>query len=329
MRIEFCMGCGAPLEARWTRIVLVCRHCGSQNAPGAKGVPVPSSVPDDGRVRLAIDGRTYLLLGKLASGDSTEVYLGRWVQRLGERVVVKVLRDASDRDLLMREFAFLRRLQESPVPGTSFFANLIPEPIACGLSRLGDRELFLLVTRWRSGFLHTVDDVLRHHTDGVDPHVAVWTFKRILEILHWSHRSGVFHGAVLPPHILIHPRNHGAKLIGWSTAVASTPARQRVPAVSRAWSSWYRNGGEASAVNDVAMAARSVLSMAGASTFRSGGTLPAPVADLLIEAADGRQGDALALRTALGEVTKSVYGPPRWHPLWMPGWPPLPGNGQS
>ncbi|MCO6459199.1 MAG: hypothetical protein J5I93_28150 [Pirellulaceae bacterium] len=66
MRIEFCEGCGAPLEARWSRIVLVCPYCGSQNAPGGAGDPVPSSVPDDGRWRLAVAGRTYLVLGQLA-----------------------------------------------------------------------------------------------------------------------------------------------------------------------------------------------------------------------------------------------------------------------
>jgi serine/threonine protein kinase len=325
LRIEFCAGCGAPLEARWNRIVIVCRHCGSQNAPGQKGDPVPSSTPDDGRLRLAIDGRTYLILGKLATGDSTDVFLGRWVQRLGEQVVIKVLRSASDRDLLVREHAFLRRLHESPLPGTSHFAGLIPEPVACGPARVGASERFLMVLRWRSGFLHTVEDVMRYYTQGVDPHVAAWVFKRVLEILHWSHQSGVLHGAVLPPHILIHPRDHGAMLIGWSSAVgATTVGTQRIPAVSRAWKSWYPAGSSASPANDVAMAARSVLAMAGASTFDSGGTLPGPISSLMIQAAGGAFSDALALRTLLSERIVEVFGPPQWHPLWMPGWPALP-----
>ncbi len=58
MRVEFCASCGAPLEARWAEIVIECRYCGCQNAPGAKGEPVPSSHPDDGRPRFSAGGRT-------------------------------------------------------------------------------------------------------------------------------------------------------------------------------------------------------------------------------------------------------------------------------
>ena len=132
MRVELCYACGAPLEARWSRIVLVCRYCQAENAPGGKGTPVPSSIPDDGRIRFGLDGRTYLLTGQLGRGDSADVYFGRWVRRLGELVVVKILRCPSDRDLLDREQVMIQELRDSSAPGTDHFVNLIPEPIARG-----------------------------------------------------------------------------------------------------------------------------------------------------------------------------------------------------
>ncbi|MEZ4236927.1 MAG: hypothetical protein R3F59_12400 [Myxococcota bacterium] len=79
MRVLFCEGCGAPLDAPWAELVIVCAWCGAQNLPGRPGGPVPPSVPADGRPRLNLGGRTYVLEGRLAQGDSTTVYRGRWV----------------------------------------------------------------------------------------------------------------------------------------------------------------------------------------------------------------------------------------------------------
>ena len=321
MRIEFCYGCGAPLEARWSRIVIVCRHCGSQNAPGGKNDPVPSSIPDDGRLRLAVDGRTYLILGLLGEGDSSDVYLGRWVRRLGEQVVIKMLRDTNDRDLLYREWQFLQRLHDSPIAGTPHFAELIPEPIGIGPVRLNQEEQHVAIYRWRTGFQHTLDEVLQVHPNGIDPRIGVWIFKRILEVLHWSHQSGVLHGSVLPPHVLIHPRDHGAMLIGWSTAMAM--ANKETPslvAVSRNWKDWYPSTTSGSCAADIAMAARCTLRVVGG-TFKSGGKMPGRLGDLLIAAARGEYDDAWSVRQAVTELSLDVFGPPTYCPLPMPGWP--------
>jgi hypothetical protein len=322
LRIEFCQGCGAPLEARWSKIVIVCPYCNSQNAPGGIGEPVPSSIPDDGQLRLAVGGRTYLIHGLLATGDSSYVYFGRWVKRLGEPVVVKILRCSSDDDLFRREHTFLRRLHESPARGTHHFAQRIPEPIAIGPARLRDAERWVLVYRWKSGFLHTLEEVMRVHPQGVDAKVAVWALKRLLEVLHWSHLSGVLHGAVLPPHVLIHPRDHGVMLIGWSTAVSWSRSRApTVPAISRAWNEWYPAGAEASPSADIAMAAQCVLRAAGASRSFTGSTLPRGLAELIVGAARREYDDAWDVGQRVSDRSLEVLGPPAYCPLAMPGWP--------
>jgi hypothetical protein len=282
-------------------------------------------MPDDGRLRLAIDGRTYLIYGLLGRGDSSDVYFGRWVRRLGELVAIKVLRCSSDRDLLEREHALLRRLHESPARGTEYFATLIPEPIACGLVHLKQGERLVSVHRWKPGFLHSLSEVMLSYPDGVGAGVAIWTLKRLLEILHWTHESGVVHGAVLPPHVLIHPRHHGAMLIGWSTAAGCTgSATVALPAISRQWRDWYSSDHRASRIQDVAMAARCALQIAGAGILSQGGSLPGPVAEVVQQAVNGQHADAWGLRDIVSARALDALGPPTYCPLYMPGWPELP-----
>jgi hypothetical protein len=320
-RIEFCEGCGAPLEARWSEIVIECRYCGAHSAPGAAGEPVPSSIPDDGRPRLAIGGRTYLLLGFLARGDSTNVHLARWVRRLGELVVLKILHSSEDADLMRREHAFLERLHASPVPGAGLMTERVPEPVALGPVKFGGHERLVAVHRWRSGFLHTLQEIKEEHPKGVDPRVAVWIFKRLLEVLHFCHRSGVVHGAVLPPHVLVHPRDHGAMLVGWSTAQSWSPGdRSERIATSRRWRSWYPEARTVAPEDDIAMTARCVLWVAGADSPRLGGRLPDGLTELATAAANGTHDNALDLVELIAQRSLEELGPPVYCPLEMPGW---------
>jgi hypothetical protein len=184
-----------------------------------------------------------------------------------------------------------------------------------------DTERLVLVSRWRSGFLHTLEEVMRVHGQGVEAKVAVWCFKRLLEVLHWSHSSGVLHGAILPPHVLIHPRDHGVMLIGWSTAVTTSHGgTARLPAISRAWKAWYPPGQGASRSADISMAARCVLSASGASARRTGGTLPGGLAELFVAAARQEHDDAWDLCERVSARSLECLGPPTYSPLAMPGW---------
>ncbi len=326
MRVEFCGSCGAPLEARWAEIVLVCRFCGCQNAPGKRGEPVPSSVPDDGRPRFSVGGRTYVVEGHLASGDSCEVYRGRWAQRLGELVVIKVLRALSDADLIRREESFLTRLHASSAQGASHFVTRLPQPIARGtLAGKDGLERGVLVLRWPAGFQHTLEDVAHEHPAGVDGRIAVWVLKRLLEILGFIHRSGVVHGAVTPAHVLVHPRDHGAQLVGFAAATAwSKTSQEPLPVVARAHRDHYPAEVVAdrwvSPTTDVAMAARCALAVAGAAGFADAGRLDGALGRLVVAAAGGAHDDAWALRDEVDHAASDAYGPPRYNPIAMPGW---------
>ena len=298
-----CDGCGAPLEARWTEITVTCRYCGAENTPGRLGDPVPPVVPDDGRLRIHVDGRTYVVEGRLAVGDSSDVFRARWANRLSELVVIKVLRVKDDELLLRNESRILHTLCSE-----GGYLGRLPRPVAAGPSNAG----FVTVQEWRSGFYLTLVDVQNAHPGGIDGRIVVWIWKRTLELLAWAHRHRIAHGAVVPPHVLIHPRAHGAMLVGWTGAA---PIGERTMGWPAAWEDVYPKGAlhdrRASPVTDIAMSARCVQGLA---------DVPRPMRRLLEEAADGRHADAWALCERVTAVSRDVFGPPAYVPLPMPGW---------
>lgn len=327
-RVVFCESCGAPLDAPWKEIAIVCQYCGAQSVPGKPGQHVPSSIPADGRPRLNIDGRTYLVEGRIARGDSCDVFRARWVRRLGELVVIKVLRAKADADLLRREKAFLDRLHASRAQGVEHFATLLPRPIALGpvvTERHGER--LCLVMQWHPGFVHTLVDVGHTHPKGVDGPIVVWIAKRLLELLAWVHSAGVVHGAVIPEHVLVHPRDHGALLVGWSTACAATrDGYEKLLAYSQRNLPFYTEESVTERVVnptlDVQMAARCALAVWGEHPGepKIPDAVTGPVAKALRAGARGEFGDAWSLRERIDEASRDQFGPPKYSPLAMPGW---------
>lgn len=318
VRVLFCDACGAPLDARAFDALVLCRYCSATNAVGA---PLAGQLPDDGRPRVNLGGRTYVVEGLLGHGDASDVFRGRWAMRLGELVVLKVNRARPDLDLLRQEWATLEHLHRAHDPSSAALAARLPQPIAFGPSKWGQgsanrvgAERWVAAYGWHSGFVHSLEDVRAAHPGGVDGQVAVWLFRRLLELLGFVHRAGVVHGAVLPPHVLVHPRDHGAMLVGWGCAQRRGAASVR--ATSRAWSSWYAGPWarpERSAALDIAFAARCAAEIA------SG--LAEPVAALVASAQAGALGDdAWLVADRLKEASRAAYGPPGYHPLPMPGW---------
>lgn len=314
-RVLFCDACGAPLDAPWHELVIICTACGAQNLPGRPGGAVPLSVPVDGRPRLNLGGRSYVLEGRLAEGDSTTVYRARWVVRLGEVVVIKVLAAMADADLLRREWQTLQQLRASTVQGADHFLTRLPAPVASGLVET-DRPRLASVFGWKSGFVHTLEEVGQVYSTGVPGQAQVWLLKRLLELLGFVHRSGFVHGAVTPEHILVHPRDHGATLVGWT---CSQPADGRpLSARPRRWLALYEGATQATPTLDIQLACRCVQAVGG--WHLPGARRAAPLERVLTAGARGEHADAWALAELLTAASREAFGPPAWHPLRLPGW---------
>ena len=72
---------------------------------------------------------------------------------------------------------------------------------------------------------YSMEEVMRVYPEGVDFRDMVWMFKRTLAAIGFVHRQGIVHGALIPPHILVHPIRHGAKLVDWCYAVEKDHVR--------------------------------------------------------------------------------------------------------
>ena len=265
---------------------------------------------------ISVAGRGYRLLGRIATGHSTDVLLAERVAALRGRVVVKVLRADTDADLLAAESRVLQALASSSALGASHFRRLVPEWVAGGDADAGaGGPRPAIVTRWASGFVHTLEDVREQHGASLDLRHAIWIWRRLLEILAWVHRSGFRHGALLPQHVLVHARDHGVRLVGFSLASElGVPAR---PVADPRYPSLQR--GDA----DVAASARLVSWLLGAEDgLAVPDRVPESFATVLRREAthDGVPADPLALAKEVRDVADAIYGPPKFVPLTMAGW---------
>lgn len=278
--------------------------------------------------RIWVRGHRYAILGRLAQGESTDVFVARRDGRLTEKVLLKVLRSHEDEGLLDNEQRVLEALEKSHAQGASYFSSMIPQRVDSGQGRLGLRgdqgQRRVVVFRWRSGFVHSMNDVFATHKSGILAESSVWMWKRMLETLGWVHKSGYVHGAILPQHTLVHSRDHGVAFVGWTTAV---PIGNRLLAVNPEYRQYYPDevfdGGRANERTDITMSARILLKALGGSMVQAPSNVPRPLGELLEGHARGDKflpNDAWAVRDALDQTAGRVFGPPKFIPFSMPGW---------
>lgn len=310
-----------------------CGYCSALLAPGPGGWQPAAAeareepITDPHRRRVWVGSHRYAILGRLAQGESCDVFLARRDGRITERVLLKILRTDGDEDLLQNEQRVLETLEKSRAQGAPYFSVLLPQRVDAGIARLGkhgdEGERRATVLRWRSGFIHSMNDVFAAHPSGIIPEASVWMWKRMLETLGWVHKSGFVHGAILPQHTLVHARDHGVAFVGWSAAV---PLGKRLLATNADFRDYYPDavwqGAPASASTDLTMSARVLIKALGGTVDRAPSRVPAPLARLLESHARGesRLDDAWAVRDELDHTARQVFGPPKFIPFAMPGW---------
>jgi hypothetical protein len=311
-----------------------CAFCAARLIAGEDGwVPAPAEhAPEPLRHptmrRLWLGGHRYALLGRLARGEGSDVFLAERDGRLTERVVLKILRAEKDRDLLEREHAVLAELEKSDAQGAAHFTRLLPQRVALGVARLGMHgeagERHVSALRWRSGFVHTGDDVIAAYPGGVPRAATVWMWKRMLELLGFVHRSGFVHGAILPAHVLVHAKDHGLVLAGWSRAGrAGAPLVARTEGADGFYPDDLASGGATRAAHDIAMSARVISRLLGGTELAPPASVPDPLRSLVAthaQLAPDMETDAWALMARVQEAANAIFGPPRFVRFDMPGW---------
>jgi hypothetical protein len=329
-----CPSCGAPLPPHAIKTVVVCKHCGASVTRGIHDVKsrrfriaraaLDREIPEDEN-DVTVGARRYRILGRVARGESTDVFHAREARRAGSMVLIKVLRDERDRDFLERERNAVASLVRSGAHGAHYFSLLIPQILTFGSfswrgSVIGD----CTVVRAASGFVDSLVDVHAAFPNGVDPRHAVWIYKRMLEVLSWVHESGWVHGAILPQHIVINAREHGLMIVGFSCANRSN---EHAFAWHESQREFYPNavshGDRLPAAVDLVMAARVIAYLLGGnSEFVFPTSVPAPISDLvranaLADVFASRE-NARDVLDRVSATAKDVYGPPRFVELTLP-----------
>lgn len=328
-----CPSCGASLAPGPFSRTVACTHCGTVVHLDEAVVPAArfraayeawsAPPPALAHVAFRVGEAWWTELGLVARGEIADVLLVESVRWPRQRALCKVLRDPGDLRMLEAEAGALEALRTSEVAGADRFATLVPQVLARGAAHGGRfRGEAATLLRHVPSFRRTVEDVRAAFPGGVDPHAGVWVWRRLLEVLSFLHRTGVAHGAVLPPHVLVEDGEHGVRLVGYGCAgapgapLAAVLTRYEglyLPAALRAR--------RLATSSDLVSAARTVAWALGADgAGRLPPAVPRPLSGLLEEVAEGRsREDAWTLRERVGQVAAGVLGPPRFHPIVVPG----------
>jgi hypothetical protein len=246
-------------------------------------------------------GQSYSLMERLGAGEVSEVHLA---QRLGPMpflAVIKLSTAGNAAAVHVREAAVLRELQGLAGDGAdAYFGQLLPEVVTVG-AVAGDVPRHALVLKAPTGYWGSVADLNARFPQGLDPRHAVWIWRRVLGMLAFVHSRGWVHGDVRPEHVLVHPGDHGARLIGWASA--------------------HRNASGVAQAADLMRSARVIqILLGGASESGSGmNQVPAELSPLVKQAAQDtafcQQQGALGLDAALRSAARAAFGPPAFVPL--------------
>lgn len=302
---------------------------------GDKKVQPPAPHVDSPPVVVKTKDREYTVGNRFAQGDLCDLYESTY--RAG-RVVFKIAQSAADNDLVENESRVLKKLFPASQKEEKFYRYLprcLDTFMFRGAGSSSTRRVNVLThvddkedgrVTGRSYSLAEVHDVYRDvYMNGLDYRDVVWMLKRVLAGLGFVHSKGIVHGAIIPPHVMVHPTGHGAKIIDWSYAV---DAAGHVKALSKPYRAFYApeilKKQAVTAATDIFMTFKCVVSLLGGDveTGRMPDTVPKEfrnfVGGCLIATPSRRPDDAWKLHEELDELLLRLVGKPKYRPLVMP-----------
>jgi hypothetical protein len=274
-------------------------------------------------VSITVGKRTYIVGAPIAEGDIATIYGCTYSNGSEHRAVLKTPRSSADNDLMEVEQKTLTKIWP---PGTKNDGDyrLLPRLVdSFMLKGKGSPRRVNVLSRHDA--YYSLLEVAREYPQGIDFRDAVWMFKRTLAVLGFVHKMGIYHGAVLPPHVLVHPSHHGAKLIDWCYSVVGSG---KVRAIVSAYKSWYPPEVIAKKPivvgTDIFMLAKCMVHLLGGdvSTNQFPEKVPRQVQAFLqgclLAAPTKRPDDAWGLHEEFNELLGRIVGPPKYRPFAMP-----------
>lgn len=307
-----CPQCGAPLPRQAAWRMVECPNCRATVTRSAEVVERAAFQAALARSRgaaaaggrtLAAGGATYALVGRLGQGTSSDVYLGERLGAIPAKVTVKIGRDDAGAEALLAEGRNLAALQSLDVAGAAYFGQRLPQPVFAGSAvEAGADRRTVLILRHPVGYWGSLASVAQAQPAGVDPRHIVWMWRRVLETLAFTHRAGWSHGDLSPSHLLVHPAEHGVRVIGWGRARHDTGAPLR-----------QARGLD---LRQLAWSMRALLQGASSGAPGIAAATPAPLAALLRQASEDQawvaSHGAESIEEALGRAASDSFGAPRF-----------------
>lgn len=264
----------------------------------------------------------YQIIKGIATGDLAALYLASGKTN---DVVLKIVRDQRDNDLMQREAEVVASLQKRVIEaGLRATGDFIPRLVESAVVRIKGQDRRVNVFERSKDELIPLTELASYFPNGVDQAHFVWIFRRLLTTLGFAHSLGVIHGAVLPTHVLINPKNHGIQLIDWCY---SGPINAPIHAISTEYQNWYPPEvlpfkRPATTATDIFMAAKTMSYILGADINMWPKSIH-PAFTRFLETClwpnpDRRPQDAWELHDQFSKITKSVLGPRKFIELVLP-----------
>lgn len=272
------------------------------------------------QIKIASSKHEYEGYDKPFKGDLCDLYPA-WSD--DQKVLLKITRHARNNDLLQAEAEHLRQIERElhADPLRAHFPTLLERfkiRDEAGVQRQTN------VLAFENDYF-TLADVMSAYPKGIHPADMAWMFNRILVALSIAHRLGIIHGALIPAHIMIRPRDHNGMLIDWCYSVKSG---NKIKAISRPNEVYYPPEvfakRAATPATDIYMAAACMVALLGGNPENGHlpESIPKPIRALLrtclIHSPHRRAQDAWELFEAFGQILRRLYGTPKFRAFEMP-----------
>jgi hypothetical protein len=277
---------------------------------------VAEAVGDSGALELVAGERTYRVLDRIALGSISSVYRCGFGESIAG--ICKIARDPCTNDLLVNEAKVLEWLAAVDRGRFAPFLPRVEASIAlreAAGSEARQANVLRMDEKIRSpDELYTLDEVRAAYPRGLGARHVAWIWRRVLSVLGFAHASGVVHGAVLPEHVLIEPREHKLVLIDWCCAALGY--RNSPVAIVGGYRDWYaREGALRRAPTtglDVALGARCMIELLGQQALEPG------LSRYFARCRGRERADAWKLLEDFDRLIEATWGPRKFVELRMP-----------
>ncbi len=173
-------------------------------------------------VTLKSPKRLYTLCGRRFVGDISDLYLATAESK---EYLVKISRVPGAEKLLDRERQVLTELHTDAQDAKyRCYFPLIVESFPARDKFKKRVNVFAHEDGW-----YSLEQVMAKYLNGLSGRHIIWIFKRLLTALGFARKNGIVHGAILPCHVLVRPKDHALRVVGWGQSANSGDVIKSVP----------------------------------------------------------------------------------------------------